>query len=103
MIFKPVDEKSLIKFNLGRPNLIDDSDFIFWDNVHDFIKLSDIEIAVSPAFTFLNKYIKEKHCYLGGGMQYCFWFKSEEDCLKFKIEFNRLCEGTNRNKIIIKG
>jgi len=78
MIVKNDDKFNFI-WDAGRPNLYCDEDHLIWNNFHEIVKISPIEVKVSSAFFMIEEMLTQKSGYGGEGMQYCFWFKTEED------------------------
>ena len=65
-------------------------DRIMWYALHTWVKESDVPVAVSGAFSFVDELLEEGRGYMGGGMQYRFWFKTEDDMQAFISEAERL-------------
>lgn len=76
--FMPVAE-----IDLGRPNLLDESKFVYWRNFHAFMKESSIAIRPCAAFVMIEQYLQTGESYAGGGMAYKFWFRSDDERLAF--------------------
>lgn len=71
-------------FDIGRPNLITDNDFVICGAIHDYIKGVPTKILVNSMFYQIDEYIQNKKQYIGGGMSYTFWFPSEESKSEFE-------------------
>ena len=78
MIVK-TDEEFKYTVDIGRPEFSNDKEMDQWISVHEWIKNSDVEMKVNGAFDFVDNCLNERQGYLGGGMKYMFWFKTEAD------------------------
>lgn len=76
--------------DIGRPDIYSDSTRSMWKAIHGLIKNGKIEMLVNPMFYFIDEIIKADKNYMGGGTQYCFWFRTEEDKHTFMSQMRNL-------------
>lgn len=69
-----------IELDLGRPNLFNEDDFLYWDKIFSVIETDEIPIKISASYYDIKKYCDDRQKYGGGGMKFCFWFKNQLDC-----------------------
>ena len=68
-----------VMVDIGRPNIVDESSYKYWTNIHKFIRESPLSVMVNSAFNWVDSGLKNPDFrYLGGGFHYCFWFETEE-------------------------
>lgn len=72
--------------NAGRPDLFCDEDRAFWKTFHRLIETSLVEIKVNGMYSYISDVLAAGGGYGGGGMQYLFWFKNQDDKEAFLIE-----------------
>ena len=78
------EEKFPYSVNIGRPEFTNDREMDQWVDVHNWIKESDVEMKINGAYHFITEQLADRQGYLGGGMEYRFWFKTDRDMAAFK-------------------
>jgi hypothetical protein len=84
-------------YNTYRPDLFNEIEFTFWNEIHSYIKECEYPITVNNAFYFIEDMLAQKSCYGGGGFHYIFWFNTETDKNAFEqMYLNKLKEFRNK-------
>jgi len=68
-----------IEVDIDRPEFTTDEERGKWLEFHNWIITSEVPVMVSGIFRTIHKMCLEGTNYMGGGMQYCFWFENRED------------------------
>lgn len=100
MIYTEHPENFPVVVNIGRPDIFNEKDAIFWKYIHQYLKETLIELKVNNAFYFVDEILSEQNPgYGGGGFKYYFWFKSNEDAQAFLDYYKQTFEEIYNKKM----
>ena len=68
---------------MSRPDILSDEDRVYWKNIHDLIRTSEIEVEPLESFYILDRILKNGNDYMGSGFKYSLAFETGTYMKKF--------------------
>lgn len=96
------DKSGWIKYNFGRPTTYrGDFRLTYWQNFHYLIEYHfQFPIGVNGAYERTRDHLFNHFYNGGGGFQYCFWFRTQEELDEFLEEEDRIYKEAAESHIV---